>query len=362
MAYVITQPCVNVLDRACVEVCPVQCFYEAGDQLVIHPQECVDCDACKPVCPTAAIFPLAEVPAEWQEYIQKNADWFATHPKPIKALTTEEAKATGLSSPEVSMKLLAGELGGQAPAAAAAVAEVPKPATEPAGKPATHEAAKPAAAAPPKPAAPKPQAPVFPQAENYARAKALLAKLVEAQAQAGELTDDQTAAGLAMVAELRKEIAAAFGKAEVTLSDLEKKSITWRQHEEVARALLRCVEMPGPLQVKRRLVRRFTEYAVGAASTGGLTIGAMALAWQSVQDWTFRPSLLEAPLQPEGFAVGIGFGMMAAILAPFALFAVVRMISIGRQVLALGGFDRAAALRTLEMQAPRRGAGAGKTA
>jgi hypothetical protein len=54
--------------------------------------------------------------------------------------------------------------------------------------------------------------------------------------------------------------------------------------------------------------------------------------------------------------------MMAAILAPFALFAVVRMISIGRQVLALGGFDRAAALRTLEMQAPRRGAGAGKTA
>ena len=53
MAYVVAQPCVNVLDRACVEVCPVQCFYEGGDQLIIHPQECVDCDACKPVCPTA---------------------------------------------------------------------------------------------------------------------------------------------------------------------------------------------------------------------------------------------------------------------------------------------------------------------
>jgi len=350
MAYVITQPCVDVLDRACVEVCPVQCFYEAGDQLVINPQECVDCDACKPVCPTAAIFPLAEVPAEWQEYIQKNADWFTAHPKPIKALTTEEAKATGLSSAEVSKKLLAGELGGQAPAAAPA-AEAPKPAAAPAA----HEPAKPAAAAPPKPAAPKPQAPAFPQAENYARAKALLAQLVEAQAQAGELTDDQVAAGLAMAAEMRKEIAAAFGKAEITLSDLEAKSITWRQHEEVARALLRCVQTPGPRQVKRRLMRRFAEYAVGAASTGGLTLGAMALAWQSVQDWTFRPSLLEAPLQPEGFAVGIGFGMMAAILAPFALFALVRMIGIGRQVLALGGFDRAAALRTLEMQAARRG-------
>ena len=344
MAYVIAQPCVNVLDRACVEVCPVQCFYEAGDQLVIHPQECVDCDACKPVCPTAAIFPAAEVPAEWQEYIQKNADWFVNTPKPIKALTIDEAKATGLSSPEVSQKLLAGTLG--APAEGTAVAEAPKPAAAAAAKPASA----------PKPAAPKPQAPPFPMAENYTRAKVLLAQLSEAQAQNGELTAEQMAAGMAMAAELRKEIAAAFGKAEVTLSELEKKSITWRQHEEVARALVRCVETPGPRQVKRRLVRRFAEYTVGAACTGGLTVAAVVLAWQSVQDWTFRPSLLEAPLQPEGFAVGIGFGMMAALLAPFAVFAVLRMVKVGRQVLALGGFDRAAALRTLELQAARRGA------
>ncbi len=351
MAYVITQPCVNVLDRACVEVCPVQCFYEAGDQLVIHPQECVDCDACKPVCPTAAIFPAAEVPAEWQEYIQKNADWFVTHPQPIKALTTEEAKATGFSSPEVSQRLLAGTLGGPAPAAA--VAEAPKPAAHEAPKPAAAAAPKPAAA----PAAPKPQAPAFPQAENYTRAKILLAQLIEAVAQNGELTAEQIAAGMALAAELRKEIAAAFGKAEITLSDLEKKSIAWRQHEEVARAVVRCVETPGPRQVKRRLLRRFVEYAVGAACMGGLTLGAMVLAWRSVQDWTFRPSLLEAPLQPEGFAVGIGFGMMAALLAPFAVFAALRMVRIGRQVLALGRFDRAATLRTLELHAARRGTG-----
>lgn len=350
MAYVITQPCVNVLDRACVEVCPVQCFYEAGDQLVIHPQECVDCDACKPVCPTAAIFPAAEVPAEWQEYIQKNADWFANNPKSIKALTTEEAKATGLSSPEVSQKLLAGALGG--PAATGQAAETAKPAAHEAPKPATAAAPTPAA----KPAPPKPQAPTFPQAENYTKAKILLAQLVEAQAQQGELMAEQSGAALEMAAQLRKEIAAAFGKAQVTLSDLEKKSITWRQHEEVARALVRCAETPGPRQIKRRLARRFAEYAVGAACTGGLTLGAIALAWQSVQDWTFRPSLLEAPLQPEGFAVGIGFGMMAALLAPFALFAALRTLTVGRQLLAIGGFNRAAALRTPEMQAAGRAA------
>ena len=56
MTYVIAQPCVDVKDRACVDECPVDCIYEGERSLYIHPEECVDCGACEPVCPTEAIF------------------------------------------------------------------------------------------------------------------------------------------------------------------------------------------------------------------------------------------------------------------------------------------------------------------
>ncbi len=56
MTYLIGQPCVDVLDRACVQECPVDCIYEGGRSLYIHPDECVDCGACEPVCPVEAIY------------------------------------------------------------------------------------------------------------------------------------------------------------------------------------------------------------------------------------------------------------------------------------------------------------------
>jgi NAD-dependent dihydropyrimidine dehydrogenase PreA subunit len=76
MPFVITEPCVNVKDKACVDVCPVDCIYEFNgeNQLYIHPDECIECGACQPVCPVSAIFMDAEVPAEQQKYIQLNAD------------------------------------------------------------------------------------------------------------------------------------------------------------------------------------------------------------------------------------------------------------------------------------------------
>jgi NAD-dependent dihydropyrimidine dehydrogenase PreA subunit len=77
MAYVIAEPCINVKDQACVEVCPVDCIYEGEDQFYIHPDECIDCGACEPVCPVEAIFPMDEVPAKWQSFIAKNANFFA---------------------------------------------------------------------------------------------------------------------------------------------------------------------------------------------------------------------------------------------------------------------------------------------
>lgn len=84
MTYIIAEPCVDVRDRACVDVCPVDCIYEVeetqlkeGDpayklMLYIHPQECIDCGACEPECPVEAIFPESEVPDKWKEYIDYN--------------------------------------------------------------------------------------------------------------------------------------------------------------------------------------------------------------------------------------------------------------------------------------------------
>ena len=51
MTYVIGEPCIDVMDRACVDECPVDCIYEGERALYIHPDECVDCGACEPVCP-----------------------------------------------------------------------------------------------------------------------------------------------------------------------------------------------------------------------------------------------------------------------------------------------------------------------
>lgn len=56
MAYVVTGACIGVLDRACVKVCPVDCIYEGGKMMYINADECVDCGACEPACPTEAIF------------------------------------------------------------------------------------------------------------------------------------------------------------------------------------------------------------------------------------------------------------------------------------------------------------------
>ncbi|MEI6045003.1 MAG: ferredoxin family protein [Chloroflexota bacterium] len=72
MAYVITEPCVDVKDKSCVNVCPVDCIYEDGKDarvLYIHPDECIDCGACEPECPVNAIFAEEEVPDKWKTFV-----------------------------------------------------------------------------------------------------------------------------------------------------------------------------------------------------------------------------------------------------------------------------------------------------
>ena len=72
MPYVVAEPCINCKHTDCVEVCPVDCFYEGPNFLVIHPDECIDCNACVPVCPVEAIFPDDELPEEWAHYAEWN--------------------------------------------------------------------------------------------------------------------------------------------------------------------------------------------------------------------------------------------------------------------------------------------------
>ena len=75
MTYIIAEPCIDVLDRGCVDVCPVDCIYEGPDQLYIHPEECIDCGACVPVCPVTAIFEEDDLPEKWQGFIEINANY-----------------------------------------------------------------------------------------------------------------------------------------------------------------------------------------------------------------------------------------------------------------------------------------------
>jgi NAD-dependent dihydropyrimidine dehydrogenase PreA subunit len=78
MTYIIAEPCVDVKDSACVDVCPVDCIYttDADNMYFINPDECIDCAACEPVCPVVAIFPEDTVPQQWKNYTKMNYDYF----------------------------------------------------------------------------------------------------------------------------------------------------------------------------------------------------------------------------------------------------------------------------------------------
>ena len=76
MAYIIALPCVDVMDRACVDECPVDCIYEGERTLYIHPDECVDCGACEPVCPVEAIYYEDDLPEDWSVFESVNAEFF----------------------------------------------------------------------------------------------------------------------------------------------------------------------------------------------------------------------------------------------------------------------------------------------
>ncbi|MFT7651840.1 MAG: ferredoxin [Limisphaerales bacterium] len=79
MTFVITSACIDVMDKSCIEVCPVDCiFAEDSDRMCfIEPNDCIDCDACEAACPVGAIFRDSEVPKQATKFTELNALWFS---------------------------------------------------------------------------------------------------------------------------------------------------------------------------------------------------------------------------------------------------------------------------------------------
>jgi len=80
MAFIVTDNCIKCKYTDCVEVCPVDCFYEGPNFLVIDPDECIDCALCEPECPAEAIFSEDELPADQVQFVEINADLAAKWP------------------------------------------------------------------------------------------------------------------------------------------------------------------------------------------------------------------------------------------------------------------------------------------
>lgn len=92
MTYVVTEACIKCKYTDCVEVCPVDCFYEGANMLVIHPDECIDCGVCEPECPPEAILPDTESEAEkWLELNREYSERWPNITRKIDAMPDADA-------------------------------------------------------------------------------------------------------------------------------------------------------------------------------------------------------------------------------------------------------------------------------
>lgn len=74
MTFLVTEKCIRCKYTDCVEVCPVDCFYEGPNMLVIHPDECIDCGLCEPECPVNAIYVEDDLPDKYKEFLALNKE------------------------------------------------------------------------------------------------------------------------------------------------------------------------------------------------------------------------------------------------------------------------------------------------
>lgn len=89
MTHVVTDNCIRCKYMDCVEVCPVDCFYEGENMLVIHPDECIDCGVCVPECPAEAIIPDTE-PGATPEWLELNKQYAEAWPNITRKRTPPE--------------------------------------------------------------------------------------------------------------------------------------------------------------------------------------------------------------------------------------------------------------------------------
>ncbi len=160
MAFVITQPCIDTMDKSCVEVCPVDCIHleEGSDRMLyINPAECIDCGACEPACPVSAIFEEANVPAEQQPFTAINALWYedpGSARQQVEAFIGGAGAAPAAPAAEVAAPVAAAAEPTDAAPAAAEAAPAPAEAGAAPASPAVAEAAEPTLSAPVPAAAP----------------------------------------------------------------------------------------------------------------------------------------------------------------------------------------------------------------
>ncbi len=99
MTYVVNEKCIKCKYTDCVEVCPVDCFYEGENMLVIHPDECIDCGVCEPECPVDAIKPDTEPGLEkWLELNRKFSESWPNITSKKEALADADATRTRATS------------------------------------------------------------------------------------------------------------------------------------------------------------------------------------------------------------------------------------------------------------------------
>ena len=102
MAYVVTDACVDVKDRACVLCCPVDCIYEGLRTLYIHPDECINCALCVSVCPVDAIYEEDDVPVAQRAFVAINREFFGPDVSGLGAPGGAEGRTVALDHPSVA--------------------------------------------------------------------------------------------------------------------------------------------------------------------------------------------------------------------------------------------------------------------
>jgi len=80
MSHIVAEPCIKCKYTDCVAVCPVDCFHEGANMLVIDPDTCIDCGLCPPECPVSAIFAEEDLPDKWKDFTEINKKYSPTWP------------------------------------------------------------------------------------------------------------------------------------------------------------------------------------------------------------------------------------------------------------------------------------------